>query len=308
MSLIVALAALTLGALQDPVVQEPAALPPPPVPSAVGQLDDIVVEGTLESRVRAFVDEIVAPPKGRFLARWHDRLCPGVVNLDREAAQAVADRIGDLAASLDIDVGRPGCDPNVVVIFTTDAPGLATAMVERKRRIFDHPQLGAFNRGDAALEGFMTSDAPVRWWHLSMPVDPLTGLRTVRLGEDLQEREAVAGDGRLSVSVVDVLYKAIIIVDVDRLGATNFSQVADYIAMVTLAQIEPEADIAGQPTILNVFRQPDVAPGLTEWDRSYLDSLYASISRRRNPGSRTSEVIGLMVRDQRQDPEPADQP
>ncbi|GLS00964.1 hypothetical protein GCM10007859_09740 [Brevundimonas denitrificans] len=308
MSLFVAIAALALGALEDSGGQEPAAPQTRPVPSAVGQLEDIVVEGTLESRVRAFVDEIVAPPKGRFLARWHDRLCPGVVNLDREAAQAVADRIGDLAASLDIDVGRPGCDPNVVVIFTTEAAGLATAMVERDRRIFDHPQLGAFNRGDVALEHFMTSDAPVRWWHLSMPVDPLTGLRTVRLGEDLQPRQPVAAEGRLGVSTVDVLYKAIIIVDVDRLGGADFSQVADYIAMVTLAQIEPEADIAGQPTILNVFRQPDVAPGLTEWDRSYLDSLYASISRRRNPGSRTSEVVNLMVRDQRQDPEPAEQP
>ena len=308
MSLIAAIVALALGAAQGPVGQDPAVPQTPPVSSAVGQLEDVVVEGTLESRVRAFVDEIIAPPKGRFLARWHDRLCPGVVNLDREAAQAVADRIGDLAVSLDIDVGRPGCDPNVVVIFTTDAAGLAAAMVERDRRIFDHPQLGAFNRGDTALEGFMTSDAPVRWWHLSMPVDPLTGLRTVRLGEDLVDRAPVAAEGRLGLSEVDVLYKAIVIVDVDRLGDKDFNQVADYIAMVTLAQIEPEADIAGQPTILNVFRQPDVAPGLTEWDRSYLDALYASISRRRNPGSRTSEVVGLMVRDQRQDPEDSDQP
>ncbi len=307
MSLLAAVAALAMGTSPEPVGQDPVAPQTPPA-SAVRQLEDVVVDGTLESRVRAFVDEIVAPPKGRFLARWHDRLCPGVVNLDREAAQAVADRIGDLATSLDIDVGHPGCDPNVVVVFTTDAAGLATAMVEGNRRIFDHPQLGAFNRGDAALDGFMTSDAPVRWWHLSMPVDPLTGLRTVQLGEDLQPRAAVAAEGQLGVSMVDVLYKAIIIVDVDRLGDTAFDQVADYIAMVTLAQIEPEADIAGHPTILNVFRQPDIAPGLTEWDRSYLDALYASISRRRNPDSRTSEVVGLMVRDQRQDPAPRLQP
>lgn len=53
MSLFVAIAALALGALENPGGQEPAAPQTRPVPSAVGQLEDIVVEGTLESRVRA---------------------------------------------------------------------------------------------------------------------------------------------------------------------------------------------------------------------------------------------------------------
>jgi hypothetical protein len=267
--------------------QEPAAL------------SDVIVDGTLATRVETFVREVGAAPKRRFGARWPDRVCPGVVNLDNIAAQAVNDGIAELAGTLDIGVGRPGCDPNVVVIFTADGRALAAEMVQRDRRLFSHPQLGTFNRGDAALLDFTTSDAPVRWWHLSMPVDVLTGERAVRLSEDLRPVSATGAEGRLSNSVVDVLYKAIIIVDVTRLGDTSFEQVADYIAMVAMAQIDPEAEIDGHHTILNVFRQPDVAPGLTEWDQSYLEALYSSASMRRNPGSRRSDIARLMTRDQR---------
>lgn len=290
---------MALTSAPDPYGQDQAPVPSGPMGNPA-ELGEVVVEGTLEERVQAFVKEVGAPPRYRFLARWHDPVCVGVVNLDNTAAQAIADRVSTVAADLDVKVGRPGCDPNVVVIFADDARGLASAMVTRDRDLFIHPQLGAFNRGEAALDIFTSSDAPVRWWHMSMPVDANTGFRSIRLGSDLtDETGKSSGEGRLSVSVMDVLYKAIVIVDVNRLGDAGFEQLSDYIAMVALAQIDPQAQIAGHHTVLNVFRQPTIAAGLTEWDRSYLDALYSSISLRRNPGARQSETAGLMIRDQR---------
>ena len=38
-------------------------------------------------------------------------------------------------------------------------------------------------------------------------------------------------------------------------------QLADYVAMVTLAQIDPDADTRGYASILNLFQTPDAAPG-----------------------------------------------
>ncbi len=295
------LSALALAAAPDPYgPQDQVAPRAAQTPDSPTELGEVVVQGTLEERVQAFVREVGAPPKGRFLARWYDPICVGVVNLERTAAQAIIDRVSTVAADLDLKVRQPGCNPNVVVIFAADARTLAAEMVARDRDVFIHPQLGSFNRGERALDTFTSSDAPVRWWHMSMPVDAHTGFRSVRLGNDLSPHTGSStSSGRLDTSVIDVVYKGIVIVDVDRLGDTRFDQLADYIAMVALAQIDPEAEITGHHTVLNVFRQPTVAAGLTDWDRSYLDALYSSISRRRTPGARQSETAGLMIRDQR---------
>lgn len=304
-------AALALGLAQDARPQDPPADPAPP--EAASTLDDVVIQGTLREQVARFVDEVAAAPKGRFLAAWRDRVCPGVVNLEPVIAQAVLDRISDVAAELDVETGRPGCDPNVVIVFTNDGSALATAMVERQRRVFDHPNVGAFNRGEGALDQFTSSAAPVRWWHLSMPVDAVTRRRTVRLSNDLLPALPIAADGLLGVGTVDVLYKVIIVVDVDLTGQVSLAQLADYLAMVSLAQIEPEAQVDDASTILNVFRRPTATAGLTDWDRSYLQAVYSSVSRRRNPDSRNDDVARLMYRDQNRDlvagePEPAPSP
>lgn len=308
MILTIAAAVLALAAAPDP-----GPMPQDPPSQSTGQdeptrLDDVVVRGTLEEQVEAFVGEIAADaaPEGRFLASWHDRICPGVVNLDNAWGQAVLDRITLVAGEMDVQTGAPGCDPNVVIIFTNDGAGLASAMVAREPNVFEHPNLGMFNRGSSDLAWFTGSDAPVRWWHLSMPVDATTHQRTVILGSDIKQVEAGGAEGRLTVNTVDVLYKVIIVVDVERLNGVALPQLADYLAMVTLAQIDPQAEVGDFNTVLNVFNRPSIA-GLTDWDRSYLAGLYTSASRRRDPNSRNDDVASRMVRDQRAPAQPGDE-
>lgn len=277
---------------------------PPPPPQDPTQLEEIVVRGTLEERIEAFVEEVAAPPKGRFLAGWYGRICPGVVNLDNTAGQAILDRISTVAEEIGLNTGDPGCRANVVIIFTDDGAGLASTLVERDRDIFEHRNLGAFNRDSRALDAFATSDAAVRWWHLSMPIDPQTGQRTTLTAQDLLPMRYVAREGLLSVSTIDVLYKVIIIVDVDQLNGVNLFQLSDYLAMVTLAQIDPAAQVSGDHTVLNLFERPQTVAGLTEWDRSYLDALYTSRSRARNPNARVSDVVRTMFRDRNEAVQP----
>lgn len=299
-------AALTAALLLSAASDVPSRLPYQSVSPATVQsqdeatrLDDVVVRGTLAEQVQSFVGEIAsnAAPRGRFLANWQDRICPGVVNLNGDLARSVLDRIAVVAADLEVQTGAPGCNPNVVIIFTNDGAGLASAMVAREPDVFEHPNVGAFNRGSADLAWFSASEAPVRWWHLSMPVDTLSRQRTVRLhGEKAQE---IGAEGLLSISTVDVLYKVIIVVDVARTEDVNLAQLADYLAMISLAQVDPRAQVDEFNTVLNIFQRPAV-PGLTDWDRSYLQALYSSASRRRNPNSRNDDVARLMLRDQRQ--------
>jgi len=97
------------------------------------------------------------------------------------------------------------------------------------------------------------------------------------------------------------MVRSIIIVDVDRLAGASLVQLADYLALVALAQIDAEADTAPYPTILNLFADPASAPaGLTEWDRSYLTALYEHDQLRINRNSQVRAVAEAVTRDRRQ--------
>ena len=245
---------------------------------------------------------------------------PASPTCPRDAAQAIVDRITDVAADLGVETGEPGCDPNLVVIFTDDGRGLAQAMVEQDEDVF-HRNVSGLDRGTAALRDFRTADRPVRWWSLSVPVDSETGQRAVRVPGDFvggSENRGVAeqlgcspGDcsldfapiievrsaSRLRTQIIDNMYKTIIIVDVDQIGERTTAELGDYLAFVGLAQVDPGADTAGFDTVLNLFDGP--SQGLTDWDRSYLQALYAPNYQRVTPGAQATAVADIMTRDRR---------
>ena len=76
--------------------------------------------------------EVTLQPLARF-DRW---ICPGVLNLEAHA-QAVADRIGRVARRAGLGVGEPGCSPNVLVVFTLDADGVAADIRDARPQMFD---------------------------------------------------------------------------------------------------------------------------------------------------------------------------
>jgi len=264
------------------------------------RVEDIVVLGTpLREQVETFADTVVAPPHGRGPARWSARsgICVGVVNLQREAAQAMADRVSEVALDLGLPIGEPGCSPNVLIIATDDAPALTAALVERSPNAFRPPYSGS-SRSRLQLRRFIESDAPVRWWHVSLPVNSETGAVAVRIpGYPPPQTRAAAS--RLTTLIQNDLKRAYVIIDIDLVEGVSFQQLADYVAMVAFAQIDPDADLSGFPTILNVFDNPTIAFGLTDWDQSYLGSLYGAELNRSNPNAQSGAVAALMFRERR---------
>lgn len=295
-----AAAALALGAPQTP----PAAAAPRPQQET--QLEDIIVNGRpLQDLVGDFVEEISRPASDRGLARWHDRVCVGVVNLSPVHAQSMVDRISDVAAGLGLEPGLPGCTPQVVVVATVDAPALATALVTARHHAFN---LGSHqtDAGSRALRAFETSDAPVRWWHTSLPVDSDNGQLAIRLpgmlgadGQPTAPAINVFAASRLNSQVRDDLSRVVIIIDVDKLGDTTFAQLEDYVALLALAQIDADAQTQDYDTIMNLFRGPGAPVGLTDWDMGYLKALYSTHPERTNPNDLTRQVVTDVVRQRR---------
>ena len=293
------------------------------------RLEDVVVDAQrLEDTTEDYVDEVAAPARRRGLARWKDAVCIGVANLEPEAAQYIVDRTSDVARSLGLRAREPDCDPSVLVIATSDATSFTEAFVARRPRLFRVGGAG-MDRGGAELRDFMGDDRPIRWWHVSMPVHRDTGQRVVRLPGDISGSGAVTGGpsaqqyapqsrvsapSRLNDDTEDVLSRIFIIVDVDHLGGASLQQLGDYVAMVAMAQIDPDADTGRFDTILNLFDDPATAPtGLTGWDRAYLDGLYdpRSETHRTNQRAQVQAVasaIAAAYRGSSAEPEDLEQP
>ena len=267
------------------------------------QLEDVTVTGrSLEGMIRNFVTEVAEPNRGRGLARWDGQVCVGAVNLRIETAQYLVDRISTIAGDLGVETGAPGCDPNLLVIATTDANALTAALSTASPRSFRMGGAG-MDRGRTAFHEFQNADRPVRWWQLSMPVDSQSGLRVARLpGEcDLEAcvppSYNVAIASRLKTQVVNNLFRSIVVVDVDQVSQLTVLQLADYVAMVSLAQIDPDADTSAYASILNVFDDPAASASLTDWDSAYLGGLYAAQRNDTNLRANRGEISRAIHRE-----------
>ena len=306
LALSVALSAASPQTLPSPLSssQQPTAAPIPSEEPV--RLEDVEVTGRpLESLIRSFVNEVAAPNSGRGVARWRDRLCVGTANLKPEAAQYIVDRVSTVAADLGLSPEGPGCKPHIIIIATNDGEAVARQLVQERGRAFRMGG-GGMDRGGVALRDFLEAPRPVRWWQLSMPVDSENGQIATRLpgqctGSCSETYEYapildIFAASRLSTQTVDDIFRAIVIVDMDEMTNVTLAQLADYIAMVTLAQILPTADTSSYASILNLFDAPASADGLTEWDRAYLEGLYDTVRTRKNPGAGRLEVAASIGR------------
>jgi hypothetical protein len=286
---------------------------PPGTPAAIGAeppegIDEVIVRGQrlgdikddLRIHIRDFIGEVVATPPGRGFARWYRSVCIGVYNLDNTAAQYIVDRVSMLALEVGLEPGEPGCAPQVNIVFATNAKETASQLVETQPRAF-MPVSGhaGMDLGRVALDQFAQSDEAVRWWHVSLPVDARTGGAAIEVSKACGQAFCppnvnVAGPSRIHNGTRDDLQYVFIIVDATRLKGTTWQQLGDYLAVVSLAQIDPHANPANFDSILNLFTNPRAYSGLTDWDRSYVQALY-EFDQERLPNMQANEIISNIV-------------
>ena len=86
------------------------------------------------------------------------------------------------------------------------------------------------------------------------------------------------------------------IIDTNRTAHCTLEQLADYVAMTGLTNIDLDADLEGAPSILRLFapsgeNQPS---GLGTWDAAFLKALYQS---NQNSRSRRFEIAERVTHD-----------
>lgn len=305
-----AIAALTAG----PAISQPNA---PGAPAS-----DIVVTGVRPEQIQSFVEQVSAiPPSINQLARWNDDICTSVAGAAGEQAQHIVDRISYRAEQVGLRPGRPGCQPNVYVFLAAESDSFARRLVDERKSLFAYyHEEHVVTLGQEALARFMDTPRAIRWWHViqtrggdgdrlgssqasnGSPPPP----REMRApdADSLNGTQAVRSQGtRLRAAERQDFNRVVVIVDGARASGYPIDSLADYIAMVTLAQIDPAAQTRDYPTILNLFDEdPDkISFEMTNWDIAYLDGLYRAT---RNAASSTQQVREISRRMQGEDRPP----
>ncbi|MEZ5997137.1 MAG: hypothetical protein R3B98_00390 [Hyphomonas sp.] len=281
-------------------------------------IDTVTVTGRSPEQAKAFVDQVVDRNKpDEQLARWNRRVCTSVAGMRADQAQYLADRIASYAVQLGLQPEGPGCDPDILIYVSDDPDALAKALFDESRSLFAYySERFIVTESRADLDAFMTTDRPVRWWRISQemnddgrPLQGVAGAVGAVVSKDVGGPLAISGldavapvsdspGSRVSLDTREELFRTIIIVDVNQVKGIPLSAVADYLSMVSLAQVSADLETVSQPSILNLFsKSPDVmiTHAMTDWDADFLSSLY-SIRANRSAVNQVAAIARNMER------------
>jgi hypothetical protein len=251
--------------------------------SAPAEVTVTASRAKLAPRVLKFVNQIAVRHNDEGLPRWQDPVCPLVTGLPRQEGEFTLGRISEIADAAKIPLAGEHCRPNLFIYVTSQPTQLLQAMANQKRIV---------TFGDATptvVDEFINTQRPVRvWYSTSMrtpegtpPNQGLPHAAQLLGGSALPSAPIYNDIDRTSHILFSKIWSfsyVFVIVDQARLQAVSRGQFADYIAMVSLADIKPGAHLGDAQTILKLFDgAPQAAPtGLSDWDQSFLKSLYAT--------------------------------
>jgi hypothetical protein len=242
----------------------------------------------LESKVASFVYGVAALENDEGLARWHAPVCPLVVGLTRQDGEFVLGRISDIARAAGVPLAGEKCRANLYIFVTSQPTELLRAMAKRDYSV---------TFGDAAplsVDEFIDTPRPVRVWfnsyetaagwdaplHQGPPpsAQVLGGSMVSALSAPTYSGPGLLGASRLVSNVIFSVAYVYVVVDRARLQGVSRGQFADYVGMVSLAEIKTTAHVGDAQSILTLFDGPPQAalPGMSDWDRAFLKSLYGT--------------------------------
>jgi hypothetical protein len=246
--------------------------------------DTVVIQARKEKELKRQISKFFSGSVITYLhdalERWDTPICPLVAGLSKERGEFMLERISQIARASHAPLGPEHCKPNLYVVVT-DVPDLLLEKWSRRdRRMFNDCN------GTAYVREFLHSRHPVRAYYNAtftsggVDGDATAALESQGVHFDFPSSGCMAtghAGSRLSFGAVRTLTSVIIVVDSRQTTNLNMGQLADYVAMVGLAQIRVDADPGTAPTILSLFREThSQLQGLSPWDEAFLHSLYTT--------------------------------
>jgi TPR repeat protein len=254
--------------------------------AAKATLPAVTIEASrkLQQQVDHFVTSEVVQPPGESLMRWNTPVCPFAVGLPRMFDEYIQAHISQIARAANAPVAGKHCRANLYVIATYQPDLLLKKLRARA------PWMYHTRNGPGDVEGFPDSQRPVRVLfnsNLQCRINGISGgigadmvMKGVGGGGQVNTTTPYycsGGESRLSYSSVKSVSSALIVVDMTRMKKISTRQLADYVAMIGLADFRLDSHTGSVPTILRLFQDPQRPPdGLSAWDRALLYSLYTT--------------------------------
>jgi hypothetical protein len=246
--------------------------------------DPIIVTGSpaeARKQARSYVRALGVANGQQQAARWITGVCPRALGIEQDQARWVEDRVRTVGRAVRAPLAAKACDANLLVIFTKDADALVKRLGSRPPGRLGEP-------GSPAVRKLKTEQAPVRWWYnvgwgtsfgVPSSQDTPPGAKFADyFGNEApppgNDRTAVLHNysaSLLSTRAVRGIYAATMVVDVTRTKGASLQSLADYAALVGLAEINFRAE--PDNSILSLFK-PQGDQYLSDRDVSFLSGLY----------------------------------
>lgn len=214
--------------------------------------------------------------------RWNAPVCPLVAGLTREQGDFILARITQEARAAHVPLAGKDCHANLFVMVTSQPHLLLKLWWAKDRTMYDT------RNGIAPVQQFIASKRPIHVWYNAglgcggAPLSPSAPENALAAAGVLVE----GGGGVVCSRGVDTLLRdvtvlgfssVIVVVDTKQLCHVTFGQLAAYVALVGLAQVNTAVHDGATPTILQLFQGAGHPPqDLTAWDRALLYALYNS--------------------------------
>jgi beta-lactamase regulating signal transducer with metallopeptidase domain len=255
-------------------------------------------------------------------ARWTQPVCVTVQGLPAQATAQVKGRVEDVAGALKIGVMKAGCRPNIQILFTGQPQALMDRVAERQELL-----LGYWHRRDRDKLKAVTR--PIQAWYVTgvesgggdpvigAAVGPfLAGSATVGVpphGRLLDDEDNVGwgptgcGDNpHFNTCLASEFEHVLVVVDTNRAGNVTAGLIADYVAMIAMAQPKSLDGCSGLPSVIDLFSacpgRSSGPAGLTRADAAYLTALYKTDLQAKKAAQVTdiaSRMADMLIGDRR---------
>lgn len=258
------------------------------VPASADSLDQITVKAQRET-LRKQVDQffrlaMLKPPFDESLLRWEDAVCPTVVGMIRPAGEFVLRRLSELARESGVPLAKENCKhPNLFIIVAANPEAFLKLWWRHQPRMYNT------GYGIYPVRRFIEKSRPIRVWYnvgaVNISNEKIAGLLTASVDAGLGTadypivREPSSGASyHLKFPVERNIGSAIVVIDPAQVAQLKIGQFSDYIAMVSFAEINQDANLSANSTILNLFAtlNATVPLEITRWDKALLRALYTS--------------------------------
>jgi hypothetical protein len=259
-------------------VRSEAAFEPTPLPQVTVEAERQALRKRIAHFVRTMTTQVSSYES---LPRWGVKVCPAVTGLPAPQGEFILQRISSIARWAGITLGAEDCKPNLWVTVTSEPFRLVKQMWSHDPGRF--ADLSGQPATATQMHRFLDDPRPIRVWHGA----ELVGAMGNELGpyENMPQQarapkvNTMPRMSRIQIDDLQVIKSTLVIVDKRRVVGLKLGALADYVAMVGLAAVNPDGDYASAESILNLFAAPQKGQSidqLSAWDAGFLKALYAT--------------------------------